>query len=236
MQTADEKEVLTDIKYQINSIINRKILEKKLREKSAKSVLEIEKESEEEFFNDLTRKLENDVADMDLFLRQLEIDHPKILEKIKVKIAPVKTLNDLLLLPTPNTLLDKSDIHDLYALGLDWFYQEAYERAFLYFSFLAFVEPKNSDIWFIKGNVEQRLGKLKEALMSYYRTIHLNPTHLLPYIHIMETLIQLKQLELALKSYNAFIQEVDPSIYAKNESLKKQLASIKNAFEVEDEH
>lgn len=232
--TEQEKTALIEVKKAIGKLVNDKVVEAKAKGITP-DLSVIEMECEEQFFDEFQHQIELASENTVQFLNQLKADEPVLFEKIRkdfsIKVpkveqgCPVPFNEDDLSIGDPHPLTSE-EVQHFYQRGLDWFDQEDYDKAFLYFSFLTFNRPDDPEMWFVKGMAEQNLLRFDEALISYGRTISLNPQSLLPYIHIIDTLILAQELDKAKEFYEGFIREVKPEDYADNPIVRAKLKTI----------
>lgn len=229
--TDREKEALTALKKSIDELVLHKVNQAKAKGETPDPI-QVESESEKELFGELEKNWKNATTNNMLFYQQLKEDDPASFDEItehtvglKQQLNDCRTLDDLLVLSEVRPLSEKQ-VLTLYHLGLGWFDDEDYATALLYFNFLTQADPQNPEVWFVRGMAEQNLLKIKEAMASYSMTISLAPHHLLPYLHVMDTLILGEELEKARECYEVFMREVDPHAYTDNAIVKEKLKTI----------
>jgi tetratricopeptide (TPR) repeat protein len=222
----DEIEHLADTKEMTLSRLGHKKVEREA----------LIKECEEQFFDMLQKQLANDDKNCHLFYQQLKTDNEALYQRIHTSLMKVlpylegcKTLQDLRILN--KQVIAPKELEEIYRMGRQLFAQEHFQEALLYFAFLSCIDAENPDIWFAKGMAEHNLGHFEEALHSYSMTIALAPHYLPTHIQVMNCLILAKHFEQAQEYYNTFMHEIDSQMYADNENLKMQLASIQEFLE-----
>ena len=79
--------------------------------------------------------------------------------------------------------------------------------------FLSFVDELNADVWLLKGMSEQNMQRYEEALQSYFTSVKADPTVLLSYIQIVDTLLLSGKVDEARQVYSTLQAEIEPSEY-----------------------
>lgn len=204
-------------------------------------IASITKKCEERFFSDLGKEIEDLVGQLPSFFRQLELDNKIIYDKIYNQLVGLsktseeftnlikscitfKELNNL----SSAFVLTPEDLKKLYDQGKNWFTEEDYNKAFLYFLFLTSIDSQNAENWIARGMSEQNLGRFNEAIATYMIVIKLDPDYLLNYLQIIDCLILNKQLNEASQLYSTFMREIDPTDYSDSPFLLSKLEGIKN--------
>ncbi len=182
----------------------------------------INKECKDQFFSGFQKELDSQFEFIQDFGRQFAMDHKDLFEKANVHVTGL--LNNVNEHNTSNMFTnDENSL--IFQTGINWFNQNDYLKAFLYFSFLAVTNPKNANMWLLKGITEQNLGKNEEALKSYNVALSIEPENLMAQVNIIGCLILLNYPDAAKKSYEIF-KAIDPLLYDSDEDLKARLAVI----------
>lgn len=233
-----DKRVLIKIQWLEKSHHNAKIDPKK-----------IEKECIQELVLGMEPQFENNSKILINFKERLKEDHPdlykqliewqakqaagdRIEDLLKSQKSGEMTLEDIATLlgidndPSSKVFTDQ-DLDILFNIAKNWFSKNEYSRAYDYLVSLTILSAQSSEVWLMRGIIEQHLGKFDNAIESYFKAILYDPNDIKIFINLMNCLILANKLEQAKAVYDKFKLEIDPSMYSHDEQIAKGLESIR---------
>lgn len=194
-----------------------------LREKYTKQV-----------FQELNNPIESIIREIIRFYDLLKEDDLEIYEEVKLAGGNDQNIdaNDFSNLINRGTEKNVSDelLKKVYEIGVRHYSSSDFEKALPYFTWLCAKDPKNLQMWFMKGIVEQNLQNYQQALVTYNYIITLDSGFTPVYAQLINCLILLGNLDEARTIYESFIGEVDQSSYAGDISFIENLKIIKEVL------
>lgn len=198
-----------------------------------------------DYFNSLANILNNQRVACGVFFNELKSSDNTLFKKLIKEIATNKNEEDKLdqnpqgFFSFDDKTFEKfkennlkkhlttDDQKLLFDKGFNFFSEQDYKKAFTLFNFLSVVNPTSASVILMKGIADQNLGKYTDAIVSYSQVLELDPTCLLAYVQLMESLLLSNHPVQAKDVYDTFIDEVDESLYSKDKMLLDKLEKIK---------
>lgn len=222
------------VNKKINEMTDEKVVARSKKTPTPVKRQVVERECEEVYFKELGKELDNELKNFNAFYEQLHHDDPDLYSKVRgrivstLKSANVDSIDDLLRISTQKP--DQKILTELKEVGLGAFEHKEFERAFLYFSYLALVDSDNPQFWLLKAMAAHNDGKINDALKCYEYSIALAPHYLLAYIHLMNCQVLAKQFDKAKHTYDDFQRQFDHKEYDNISFVVSNLKNIKEAL------
>jgi len=240
----EDLEFYLETKKSIDNILDQKIISlTKHHHPSEIEVKKLTEECEKQYFENMTKRIENDVAlhthTIVLVIEELKESNPLLYKKfnniskltesgeLNKMIADCKSIKDFKNFTKNLLTLSEDDKNEIYKIGSKWFESDCFDKALSCFYFLSVIEPTNVTYWISRGMAQQNLGKYIDAINSYYRVISLAPEYFLSYLQIIECTILNEQLDIAKQLLENIMKEVDPKEYSNNQTYVSKINDFK---------
>jgi tetratricopeptide (TPR) repeat protein len=231
----EEEEIFLEMKGQIEKMTDTEV--KALADKAPLRELDVEAIREKkvkEYLDQMKNQMEETAYQLLPFFDQIREDSLSLFNKICQPIDPEELNRKLVACKTLgeikkvcNRPLLPEDLREIKQLGESWFKAEQYDKAQLYYLYLTAVESGNEKNWLAKGMTEQNMGLYQEAIGSYFFAIRLSPTHLFPYLLLIDCLILSDKLDEARQFFEVLEREVSSELYAENRLYISKIDKIR---------
>lgn len=224
---------------EIDEMIDKKVVSLNSRFPSQKVDKEsIKKQCEEALGQEIRKNLVESCDENILFFEQLKIDNPELEKSIRNTLkekAPtsekIQSIDDLA--KFSDAIPSQQEIQALNDMGMNYFNNENWSKACLYFTFLSHVEMNNPVSWVLRGMSEHNIGQYDKALHSYATALTFAPQYVFAHVQLMKSLMASNQMSLAQKYYDEFLHRIDPQTYANDIFFTEQLEIIKSGLHIQ---
>lgn len=236
----EEIALFSEIRDAIDAHVHDKVSKELKLQPSKIDEASIEEECTREIFQEMATPLAIAMEDVVKFTQLLKVEDEKAYEELASQVSPEDlkkslskkdtTFNDLIEFSKKHAasseLLDK-----IYLLGLNHYQSGENEKAFLYFNWLCTADADNAQVWFLKGLIEESLGKFQDAIVTHYMAMSLDPTMLQVYPQLISCFLLTGDIATAKSLYDIFTAEINVNDMKDDPLLQDNIMRIKERLE-----